>query len=390
MRRATLLLFVVVGVACADLRSAPPVPDGGPGGGGASSSTSSGATSSSAGGPSDGGDLDAEVLLPPEPDAGVGPAEPCRVTPPACLDPAASNVLEVPTELTMASALLAAKAGDVIQIRSVLVEDSFKLPPSVSLHGCSGATLSGAVTAGGGEQTIDGFTISGRIMTNETGTTRISRNVFTLPVLAVDGSPSIQVTNLGDQSPHVIVLDSRFSARVRGIRVQGAPLPASAIRVEVSNAVFDGVSAPLSVLNEAGGVPITVSLTASTLYKFGTAVTLKDIGTSSRASMDSCIFALGDVVVDGRGLQDSPYSVRYTFVHDVVTPGMPAPTAPGKFEGGDPTFVDAGQHDFRLARGSPLVNRIPGVFAFLPPTDFNGCRRPDLGSADPGAFESQP
>ena len=52
---------------------------------------------------------------------------------------------------------------------------------------------------------------------------------------------------------------------------------------------------------------------------------------------------------------------------------------------GDPRFVNAAAHDFRLRRGSAAANR--ALRRYAPPFDFNGRKRPRGRAPDAGAFE---
>src|SRR5690349_17018458 len=79
-------------------------------------------------------------------DAGVVAAVACRKIPLDCLDPAAANVIDVPSESTLQAALTNAKAGDIVQVRGKTLGEGWHVPADVTLRGCEGAKISGSIS----------------------------------------------------------------------------------------------------------------------------------------------------------------------------------------------------------------------------------------------------
>ena len=152
------------------------------------------------------------------PDGGPpGPA--CRPFALECLDATPTNVIEVPTELTLARALAEAHPGDTVQVRAGVLDHIERVPPYVTLRGCEGARLEGALAFAGSAGTIEGFEVTGTVVANATGTYIVRRNRFAgaiteagVSVRAVDGIVTAQITAL--------VEDNLFASRVRGFEAR--------------------------------------------------------------------------------------------------------------------------------------------------------------------------
>ena len=131
---------------------------------------------------------------------------------------------------------------------------------------------------------------------------------------------------------------------------------------------------------------MSVLVRSTTFYDFTKAIEITGYVTST-VVMDiaASLFVRGQLGIDSR----SSYRAKFSFIHDLSSSAATPPGSEIAISEIDPGFVDVDKDDFRLARDSYAVNRIPAIVV-VPPKDFHGCPRPAGGGSDPGAFESQP
>ncbi len=380
LERRVVLTFVLgaaVAIACGDLKSADTsFPDGG-------AAASSGDGSSTKGGetPSEetrdgGGRADG---------SGVGPAAACRKIVLDCLDPAAANVIEVPTESTLPDALNGAKAGDTIQIRGKTLGAGWQVSPYTTLRGCDGAKISGSISFAGTGGTIEGFDVSGTIVANKTGSYVVRYNRFTTGAANEAGVSGRSVDSLVSASVTLVVDSNSFESRDLGVEARtNYDTGTHQVDITVRNNVFAHVPKPF-IASKAGLVGvINAKIEHNTFYDFDTAVRLTGVDAITS----------GNLFVKGtKGIEGSAYDVAYSFTWQVTTAAA-TPARSGAFAEGDPAFVDANAGDFRLGPSSAVVDRIPDSVQ-VPGEDYLGCPRPAgppgaRAQSDVGAFESQP
>lgn len=386
-RDLTAFAIAIAAVACTELRAAEEAPGGTDPAGAEDAGGAVGP-----GDPPPGTSPDAST---PRTDAGTkagadagGPGAACRPLLPDCLDPSAADVIEVPTEMSLAAALTSAKANDTIQIKAGTPSGTVRIPPYVTLRGCGGAKITGFVTFLGSGGVVEGFTVAntGSIVANATGSYVVRRNRFVGPATgnepgvsgrSIDGIVDAQVSltvegNVFEERPYGVEAATRYDTGTR------------TVTIVARNNVFRGVANPV-VISEAGLVgKIDAKVEHSTFHDFGTAIALY--------GMDRVVKTSGNVFVKGTSaIKGAPYEIAYSFAWDVTTPAGSPPNA-GTFATGDPRFVDAATGDFRPGPGSPLVDVVPNGMP-LPADDVQGCPRPvgptgETPRADVGAYEN--
>jgi hypothetical protein len=358
--------------ACSGLKASPDAPDATPDG--AVVGDASGGSRGD--GAADGG----PIVRDGAPDPGA-----CKTIPLECLDPSPANVIEVPTEATIADALASAKPGDTVQVRSQTLGAGWRVPAHVTLRGCSGATLDSTISFVGTVGAVEGFTVKGSIVANQTGIYAVRANRFVgggapneagVSARAIDGLVGASVT--------IVVEANSFASRPLGIAALTTyDTQTRVVDLTVRNNVFSRVSSPITVSEDGVVGVIHAKIEHNTFFDFQTAIALRSIDRNSTTSGN--LFVFGTTAVGG----GSTYDVAHSLVWQVTTPGGTPPLS-GTFPTGDPLFVDSAGGDFRLGPGSAALDRVPdGTTA--PPDDYRGCPRP-AGSppkADIGAIEMQ-
>lgn len=387
-----VLVVLALFVACSDLKSAQdeandagaPVDAAGPG-------IEAGQPSPDAGGDDD--DMiqpivDAGPVLPPNPDAGVGPEIACEDLQVRCYDFAPANIIDVPGEMTLADAFATAKSGDTIQMTAGYIDGTMQLPAGVTLHGCIGATVRGTLLFGGGSGLVEGMMVTGQIGADTSGDYTVRKSYFLKSDVA-DQAGLLLSANFG-AAIKITVSQSNFSARDLGIYAGTGKGAATGSYLRVENCLFDGVATAVK-LARVGTLssPLRARIASSTFYGFSTAISMKGLGNyDGTVDIAASLFGTGARAVEGDSLFG--VSVSYSFTNDVVVPwGESKP--PNPFVDIEPGFVNTGfgAHDFRLKKGSAAVDRIPVTVA-VPSKDIYGCPRPGGAAVDPGAYESQP
>ena len=366
-----------IAIACGDLKTADQgAEDGGP--------TPAGGTDSP-GTDRDAFPDDSEDGGRPDGTSGVAPADACRKIPLDCLDPAAANVIEVPTESTLRDALTNAKSGDTVQVRGSTLGSGWRVPPYVTLRGCEGAKISGTISFAGSGGTIEGFYVSGSVVANETGTFVVRYDRFITGAANEAAVSGRSIDALVSASVTLVVDSSSFESRDLGIEARtNYDTGTHQVDITVRNSVFAHVTRPI-VASKVGLVGlVNATIEHNTFYDFDTAVRLTDVDASTS----------GNLLVKGdKGIEGTDYDVAYSFTWQVATPAATPPRS-GTFATGDPAFVDTVAGDFRLGAASAVVDRIPSSVP-VPGEDYLGCPRPAgapgaPAQSDVGAFESQP
>lgn len=294
----------------------------------------------------------------------------------------------------MIQALTLAHPGDVIQLRSG-VHDSFTLPKNISLVGCEAAAISGQLSLAGGVQGVADIGVSGSINIGATGSYALARVRYFSTFTTNQNDAALLISTLG-ASPgveiDVSVDDSSFLGRKLGINAVATDLAGpNGVKLTVRNGVFSRTTSPIQ-MKRFGSPLLRGSITSSTFYDFGTAISLTDLSTANVVcEVNACFFAKGDTAINGAaGTDNANFRWHYSFAWNVALPlASPASEAPTLSTDVDPAFVDPDKDDLRLGSTSLAVNRIPSVLV-LPSKDFQGCPRPISLGGDPGAFESQP
>lgn len=381
LRRSRWLLALTTCVAaCSDLKvsdstdaaSAPGTPDG--------DATTDG------GGPFDGAGADGGGR--PATDSGVGPGQACRKVPLDCLDPGPANVIEVPTEATLTDAFANAKANDIVQVKGQTLGAGWAIPAYVTLRGCNGAGIGGAIRFAGSGGAVEGFVVSGSIVANATGSYVVRQNRFVAGGAPNEAGVSGRSIDALVSASVTLVVDANvFDGRAAGVEARTSyDTMTHAVDVTVRNNVFLHVKNPF-VASEAGLVGVVVAtIEQNTFFDFDTAIALGSVDRTTKTSGN--LFAQGTTAISG-----SAYEAHHSMVWQVTTPAGTPPLA-GTFAVGDPAFVDAGKGDLRLGGGSAAVDKIPNGYP-VPGEDHQGCPRPAgapgaLPQSDIGAFESQP
>jgi hypothetical protein len=316
----------------------------------------------------------------------VGPLASCRPLALACLDPSASTVIEVPSELTAAQAFAAAKSGDTIQIRGLSLGAGWAVPPYVTLRGCDGAKIAGGIRFSGSGGVVEGFEVAGQIVANATGSYVIRYNRFggtgseaAVSARSIDGLVSASVT--------AVVESNWFEQRPAG--VEGSTkydTGTHSVDLTVRNNVFTGVASPI-VLSEGGLVgKIKARIEHNTLHGFTTGIAA--YGLDDKLVLSGNILASGDTGIAFSSAYELIFCLGWQLKTTYTTPPLS-----GALANGDPVFVDASKGDFRLGPASTAIDKV-AAGTVVPAEDYLGCPRPVAYSgaeakADIGAFEAQ-
>jgi hypothetical protein len=303
----------------------------------------------------------------PTGDASVPAEGACRPLPVPCLDSSAANVIEVPTESTMQDAVTNAKAGDTIQIKGLMLGAGWKIPAYTTLHGCSGASIVGAISAAGSGATFEGFDVSGSIVLNQTGVYVVHWNRF----LGTGTDPGVSprsIDALVSATVTATIEENEFADRPAGIAVDTEyDTMTHTVDVTIQNNLFHGVAAPI-VWSRGGLVgKITGKILHNTFYGFSTGIGLYSL--MDTPTVAGNLFANGTKAVDG----DSPFQCANDLLF--MCAAGAAPPLGGSFATGDPKLLDPANGDLRLGTGSQALDRVPSG-PDLPARDFAGCPRP--------------
>lgn len=318
-------------------------------------------------------------------DGGLVPNPPCEPEILPCLDPAPEDVYSVPDEIGWAAALEAVRANQTIQIRGLEVPGGVRVPPAVTLHGCEGARITGAIVFQGIGGRVQGFEVSGSVVANQTGAYVVRRNRFVGDAFEA-GVSARSVDALVSASVAMIVEQNRFVGRRLGVHAATRyDTMQHEVTIEVRDNVFDGCLTGVS-LSEAGLVGrIEAELVHNTFHDFDDAIRIDLVDRVTPLSAN--LFARGQRAVAGESL----FELRVAMLDDVATESQTRPFS-GTFVRGDADFVDAEAGDFRLSPTSDAIDFVPNAEAGL---DFAGCPRPvafvDASpTGDVGALEAQP
>lgn len=88
-------------------------------------------------------------------------------------------MIEVPG-ISLAEAFAKAKASDTVQVRGRAIGAGFRVPPYMTLRGCTGAAIHGNIGFEGNAGVIEGFLVeeAGTIVANQTGSYVVHHNRF--------------------------------------------------------------------------------------------------------------------------------------------------------------------------------------------------------------------
>ncbi|MFH1130800.1 MAG: hypothetical protein V1754_05655 [Pseudomonadota bacterium] len=328
----------------------------------------------------------------PQTDANIKPNEPCRSLELLCLDHAPANIIDVPTEATGQQAFNAANAGDTIQIRGMSLDSEWWIPPYVTLRGCNGAKIIGAIGFEGSGGVVEGFEVSGQIVANKTGDYVVRYNNFVTAsqsFINETGVSARSIDALVSASVNIVVDSNWFEKRNYGIEARTKyDTFTHSVNIEIRNNIFSGVNYPVEIMESGLVGKIEAILEHNTIYDFDKAIGL--FGIDQKTVTLGNLFVKGDVAVSS----NSPYEVNYSFSWQVNKDYDSNPPFPGSFAKGDPAFVNATGGDFRLKNTSFAIDQIPTGVS-MPAEDYFGCPRPVgfLGvdaKGDVGALEAQP
>ena len=319
---------------------------------------------------------------PSDPDAASPTPTACRVLPLDCLDPSPANVIEVPSEATLAEAFASARADDTVQIRASAVTEAVAVPERITLRGCSGAQLAGAVSFAGGSATLEGFLVSGSIRVARSGSFVIRHDRF-VPDPEATGVPAV-LAEATDSSSNAIVLlvdANRFEGRKLGIQLR--TVGGLGLQATLQNNVFAGVQKPTLVAQPSDVTPPVI--VHDTFFDFGTAIGIQSGGAFTAANL----FVRGSIGIESNG---GEFQAHDSMAWQVTDPFFTPPTA-GVVETVDPQLTAPEAGDFTLSAGSPALDRVTPSNR-TPAEDLAGCARPAGASpplrADLGALERQP
>jgi hypothetical protein len=383
----TLLSGTLAVHGCADFRSNEPDAIG-TDGGRSSDATPPVEAGEDGGGSGEGGVRDSgmkDANAPPD-DGATGPA--CHSVVLDCLDPTSPDVLEVPSEMAAAQAFAQAAATQTIQIRGLVLGAGWKVPPYVTLHGCSGAKIAGDTAFVGSGGVIEGFEVNATLVANQTGSFVVRSNRFTgtapqaVSARSIDALVSASVTllvdgNLFTNSAIGVVADTNYDTLTHEITLT------------VQNNVFHGVARPVVVTEGGLAGKITAKIQFNTFHTFDTAISLLSV--TPRTPTLGNLFVSGTSAIDS----DSPaYTLDDSMGFQVTTATPQKPPLSGTLGTGDPLFVAPAQDDFRLGATSPAIDVVP-TGTDVPSSDYTGCTRPRAfrgteAKADLGANEAQP
>ncbi len=305
----------------------------------------------------------------------------CRPLVVPCLDATLANVIEVPTESTAQAAFVAAKSGDTIQIRGLQLGAGFKVPAGVVLRGCAGAQIVSTISFAGTLGTIEGFTVPGGIIANQTGTFTIRYNRFIGPAPVSEPAVSARsIDGIVGVTVNVTIDSNSFEKRALGIEVlTNYDTMTRQVNANIRNNLFWGVDGPIHA-NEGGLVGrITLTVEHDSFADFQTAITMLSLTNTARIAWN--VISNGNQGIDG----DSPYELDQTYLNALVIGFTPQPVT-GAAQYGDPKYPDRANGDLRLGPASSLIDAIPTTTTVA--TDYFGCPRP-VGRPDPGAIETQ-
>jgi len=311
------------------------------------------------------------------PPVDAGPVT-CATRPLPCLDASDPDVIELPTEAG-AEAFDSATPGQTIQVRGASLTGLSWVPSGVTLRGCDGARITGAVGFDGGQGVVEGFEVSGQIVANRGGTFVIRDNVFSGTTGAEAAVEARSVDALVAASVRAIVERNRFEDLGDAIAARTRfDTMVHAVDLTVRNNLFERVDRPI-LLDEAGLVgAIDATLTHNTFVTFTTALRVRDV-TMGAIEVSANLFARGDRCVSSDSAWDGPDNLYASVpsAHDL-------PPLTGSFVEIAEPFVDADGGDLRLRADSPAVD---AVSAGDVADDFFGCPRPAGPRADVGAIE---
>jgi hypothetical protein len=333
--------------------------------------------------------LDPDAAAPDGARSDAGPPGACKTLPLECLDPSPANVIEVPGEGTLASAIAGAKAGDTIQVKGLAIPAGYTVPAFTTLRGCQGARIDAPIVFAGSGGTVEGFEVKGSVVANKTGTYLVRHNRFVGGGAANEAGVSGRSVDALVSATVTLVVDANaFEGRAVGVEARtNYDTMTHTVDITVRNNVFARVPAPF-VASESGLVGIvTAKIEHNTFFDFQTAIALYSV--DRRTTVSGNLLATGTTGVGG----GSPYDLTYSFAWQVTTPAGTPPVS-GTFASGDPAFVDPQGFDFRLGPGSAVVDRVPNGVA-VPGEDYRGCPRPAgpggaAPASDVGAIEMQP
>lgn len=389
-----LLLAFAAASACTDLKAAPDAADAGAGEPGPDvdgDGIPDGDAGKDAGRKADGGSITP---------AATGPGGACKPFILPCLDKDLPNVIEVPTEGTLATAFANAQANDVVQIKGALtVPAGWRIEPNVTLRGCEGAKIGGQVGFKGGGGTVEGFEIlaAGAVFAADvTGSYVARHNRFTATTTTDGGGPVYEpgvtaVSDYGIVSADItmVVEENVFVDRPYGIEVAtGKDTGTHKVTLTVRNNTFWNVAEPIHVYRSGLVGDTKADIAFNTFHGFTKGIVFSGMVPGTPTPTRGNLFANG-----GIGVVGGPFLVDYSLVWNVTSPSSIAP-ASGAFATGDPVFVDADAGDLRLGAGSTAIDLVPEGIA-VPSPDLGGCVRPAPvpglpERADVGAFEAQP
>ena len=402
MRRALPLLFLAACLPDTDGFGAGEASDGGAVRDGASTGD---ASAGEDGGADDGGGVDARVPpgvdggRPPGPDGGppgdsgagggeLGPGK-CQPWPLACLDASGDDVLEIPTEGSIA-AVASALPGTTIQLRGVTVGGQVRLPPYVTVHGCEGARLSRSGTlwpSNGGGAVIEGLEIAGTVVFSVSGTYLLRDNHFTG---RTDTSAAVEIRASEPYTAAdvtVTVERNRFEGIPRAISIRTRyDVVDNRVRPTIRNNLFSGVAGPIDI--SEGGLTGYVSdgrIEHNTFHDFETAVRMFD--QDRPIVLDANLFVGGQTGVSSTTF----FNGAGNMASDVDVPSNVPPLG-GSIAAIPGPLVNAAEGDFRPRPGSLAIDAVSSAGLA---DDLEGCPRPVAFSggaarSDVGALEAQP
>ncbi|MCA9553971.1 MAG: hypothetical protein KC933_28295 [Myxococcales bacterium] len=333
-------------------------------------------------GPGDTGAADAG----PQPDGGFTPNQPCEPVVLGCLDPALESVLSVPDEVSWTDALAMVGFNQTIQIRGLDVGAGVRVPAAVTLHGCEGARIIGAVAFEGIGGTIEGFEVLGSIVANQTGVYLVRRNRFVGGSSTEPGVSARSVDALVSASVAVVVEQNLFEDRTIGVWVATRyDTMQHQVTAQVHDNVFNGCETGISVSENGLVGHIEAEITHNTFYAFNDAIRLEALELPTPLTAN--LFVNGGRAVAGT----SAFQLQVALLDDVVTPSQSGLYS-GTFATGAAAFVDAAAGDFRLTAASDAVDLVGNAPSGL---DYLGCPRPvglfgSVALGDVGALEAQP
>lgn len=322
----------------------------------------------------------------PAMDAGFVPNPPCEAAILECLDPTLPEVLSVPDEMTWTDAKELVQANQTIQIRGLNVGAGIRVPPAVTLHGCEGAAIVGAIAFSGLGGRVQGFEVTGSIVANQTGAYVVRKNRFISTASGEAGVSGRSVDALVSARVTLIVEQNSFVGRSVAAATRYDTMQHE-VSIQVRNNTFASCDTCITV-DEAGLVgQIDATIEHNTFYGFSNAVAL--YGLALPTPLNANLFVDGTRAVSG----NSQFTVQYALL-DGVTTASQLPPFSGAFAQGSAGLVDPSQGDFRLSINSDALDLVPAGVATVS-EDFAGCPRPVAyrqGTAlgDLGAFEAQP